>query len=50
MKGDDQLSLQDAVNLPFENDIVTGISSFLNDNDSIISAFNVKYENNYEDW
>ncbi len=44
------LSLQDAVNIPFENDIVTGISSFLNDNNSIISAFNEKYENYYEDW
>ncbi|MDE6562166.1 MAG: TlpA family protein disulfide reductase, partial [Muribaculaceae bacterium] len=44
------LSSHDSWNIPFENDIVDGIFSFREDNDSIISAFHNKYEDSYLEW
>ncbi len=45
-----ELSLEDAFDLPFENDLIAGINSFFSDNNSIISAFNAKYEDFYNEW
>ncbi|MDE5814451.1 MAG: TlpA family protein disulfide reductase, partial [Muribaculaceae bacterium] len=44
------LSSHDSWNIPFENDIVAGIFSFREDNDSIISALHNKYEDSYLEW
>ncbi len=45
-----ELPLQDAFDLPFENDLIAGINSFYTDNKSTISAFNKKYEDHYNEW
>ena len=45
-----QFSLQEAADIPYENDIITEISKFREDNDSIINAFTEKYEPYYYEW
>lgn len=49
-RGGHQLSLIEAANVPFDNEVISGITRFNEDNDSIISAFHSRYEENYEDW
>ncbi len=45
-----ELLIEDAFDLPFENDLIDGINSFYTDNKSIITAFNAKYEEFYNEW
>lgn len=45
-----EFSFQEAADIPFENAIIEGIQVFHSDNDSIISAFNSKYDDIYQMW
>lgn len=49
-KNGHKLPFQEAINIPFENEIVEEIYSFLEDNDSIIASFNSKYSDKIKEW
>ncbi len=45
-----QLSIEDAFDLPFKNDLIADINSFYSDNKSVISTFKSKYKDFYNEW
>ncbi len=45
-----KFTFSEASEIPFENDIVDSSIRFFDENDSIISDFNAKYEDKYNEW
>ncbi len=50
LKAGHKFSFTDAAEIPFDNDMITGIERFFEDNDSIITDFKERYADYQADW